>query len=125
MQVTDASVGGFAGTCYDGECEGLHEDPDVRIQQRTWQKPEKGKLIIAAGTALMQTTCSRSLLFSMENNCERWSADSWEPNAQASPFGQVLSDLGAHGCSTQSDYFTRMLRNHWTPSGSPQSLPKP
>ncbi|CAL8469999.1 g9541 [Coccomyxa elongata] len=37
------------GTCYDGECEGLHEDPDVRREQQTWQRPEKGKLIIAAG----------------------------------------------------------------------------
>lgn len=48
------------GTCYDGECEGLHEDPDVRREQKTWQRPEKGKLIIAAGSALALASRSES-----------------------------------------------------------------
>ena len=38
-----------AGTCYNGECEGLHEEADVRKQQAAWKIPDRARLIIAAG----------------------------------------------------------------------------
>jgi hypothetical protein len=37
------------GTCYDGECSGLHEDPQVRSEQLAWARPARAKLVIAAG----------------------------------------------------------------------------
>ena len=37
------------GTCYNGECEGLHEEADVRKQEAAWKMPDRARLIIAAG----------------------------------------------------------------------------
>jgi hypothetical protein len=39
-----------AGTCNNGECEGLHEIEDVREQQKSFPVPHQGIVIIAAGT---------------------------------------------------------------------------
>ncbi len=52
-----------SGTCYDGECEGLHEERGVRQQQAAWPRPGRAKLIIAAGTAnQLLDTCKRVAL---------------------------------------------------------------
>ena len=40
-----------AGTCFDGECEGLHIAKEDRELQKTWPPPPSGaaQLIVAAG----------------------------------------------------------------------------
>ena len=38
-----------AGTCFNGECEGLHLPPDERAEQATWAKPSRQKIIVTAG----------------------------------------------------------------------------
>ena len=40
------------GTCYNSECEGLHEEVHVRKQQAAWKAPDRARLIIAAGKLL-------------------------------------------------------------------------
>ena len=39
----------LAGTCYNGECEGLHLSSEERAQHLSWPKPSKPKLIVTAG----------------------------------------------------------------------------
>ncbi|KAK9819165.1 hypothetical protein WJX81_000617 [Elliptochloris bilobata] len=37
------------GNCGDGECKGLHAEPQTRSRQRSWPMPQVPKLIITAG----------------------------------------------------------------------------
>lgn len=39
----------IAGTCYDGECEGLHQSSEERKQQAQWPAPQQQQTIITAG----------------------------------------------------------------------------
>ena len=39
----------LAGTCYNGECEGLHLSSEERAQHLSWHKHSKPKLIVTAG----------------------------------------------------------------------------
>lgn len=41
-----------AGTCYNGECEGLHLSVDEREQHAQWLAPEHQQVIIAAGQSV-------------------------------------------------------------------------
>lgn len=37
------------GTCYNGECEGLHLPVEEIVEQATWPKPSHPKVIVTAG----------------------------------------------------------------------------
>ena len=39
----------IAGTCFDGECEGLHLPVQERHQHMTWSTPQQPKVIVTAG----------------------------------------------------------------------------
>ena len=39
----------LAGTCYNGDCEGLHLSSKERAQHLGWPEPSKPKLIVTAG----------------------------------------------------------------------------
>lgn len=39
------------GTCYNGECEGLHVPAEERAEQASWPKPLHQKVIITAGVS--------------------------------------------------------------------------
>ncbi len=43
-----------AGTCYNGDCEGLHLSVEERKQHAKWLAPEHQQVIIAAGESVVQ-----------------------------------------------------------------------
>lgn len=54
MQQVTLIMVNVAGTCYDGECEGLHLPQEERKQHSNWETTNTGsqKLIITAGMLL-------------------------------------------------------------------------
>ncbi len=66
-----------AGTCYNGECEGLHLSVEEREQHAEWLAPEHQQVIIAAGQSaesmfdipecLLQNPCDLSLHFAVHS----------------------------------------------------------
>lgn len=40
------------GTCYNGECEGMHLPLEEKAEQATWPKPPHQKVIVTAGVSV-------------------------------------------------------------------------
>ena len=56
---TQSSI--LAGTCYNGECEGLHLSSEERAQHLSWPKPSKPQTIVTAGR-FVYLCCSTACL---------------------------------------------------------------
>ena len=42
----------ITGTCYNGECEGLHLPAEERAEQASWPKPLPQKVVVTAGASM-------------------------------------------------------------------------
>ena len=72
------------GTCYNGECEGLHELEDIRAQQKNISVPIDEKVIIAAGGILScQVSLCKLCLASLSSSGDLHASDRCSQQSQA------------------------------------------
>lgn len=51
------------GTCYNGECEGLHLPVEEIVEQATWPKSSHPKVIVTAGMFVKSSSKKRKTFF--------------------------------------------------------------